>query len=227
MAPIINPSPASQVPIGVPGNLANFPSQSTSESILDRTSRFVRDNKVAVTAFTALVVAGTGYYVYTNSNRYSGNDGGSDSGSQDGSSEKVSGGAGASGSAAKKNKKKSKSKKFLKGDGTNGPLLEEIPGAAAAAGSEGVPKKSETPSTQVDQASSFRADFPDQAQIDSMSEVVSVIFQSRCYILTRPAGEERERLAAEGEGKQAVLCEEVQGRRRMVSEKRLVLSSAH
>lgn len=159
MAPIINPPPASQVPIGVPGNLANFPSQSTSESILDRTSRFVRDNKVAVTAFTALVVAGTGYYVYTNSNRYSSNDGASDSGSQDGSSEKVSGGAGASGSgAAKKNKKKNKSKKFLKGDGTNGPLLEEIPGAAAAAaGSEAVPKKSETPSTQVDEANAFRA----------------------------------------------------------------------
>lgn len=88
-----------------------------SQGFVSRAQRFIEDNQKAILIGCGVAAAaGAGYYLYTQ--RGSGSSGPS-SGS--------SGSAPASGSSKNKKKKKSKkSEKFLKGEGTDGPLLEEI-----------------------------------------------------------------------------------------------------
>ncbi|KAL7420897.1 TOM (translocase of outer membrane) complex component [Cryptotrichosporon argae] len=95
------------------------------QSLLTRAQRFVEDNhRVLLLGAAVAAASGAGYYLYTRG-----------AGSEPGTGGAGPGAAGgASAAAAKKNKKK-KSKKsakgdkdaFVKGEGSNGPLLEEIP----------------------------------------------------------------------------------------------------
>jgi import receptor subunit TOM70 len=94
-----------------------------TQSILTRTQRFIEENQRLILLGCAVLAAGgAGYYLYSRS------------GDKAGPSTPGSAGSGST-AGAKKSKKKSKKKGgasgsdksgFLKGDGTEGPLVEEI-----------------------------------------------------------------------------------------------------
>lgn len=114
--------------------------------LMERATKFVEENqKLILVGCGVVAAAGAGYYIY--SSRSAGGPGPSGSSSAPG--EKPSG----------KNKKKKKSKKndkFIKGEGSEGPLLEEIQPKAEE-------KKEEQPEDPL-------AGIPDEAAIAAMSE---------------------------------------------------------
>jgi import receptor subunit TOM70 len=128
---------------------------------LTKTQRFIEDNqKALLIGCGVLAVSGAGYYLY---NRNGSPLGGSDDGNK----------AGGSSSSASKKKKKNKKKGgsglqsgFLKGDGADGPLVEEIekPKPKATEGVEGEKQESGT---------SHLADVPEAGALAAMSEAVS------------------------------------------------------
>ena len=113
-APIVPPQASVPVPVAIP---AAAPVAVPPQGLLARTQRFVEDNQKIILIGAAVAVgAGAGYYLY---NRSSDGPGGSSSSARDS--------AGASGSSKKSKKsKKKKNSQFLKGEGNQGPLLEEI-----------------------------------------------------------------------------------------------------
>lgn len=114
--PPIQPVPTSDT-IPMPGMAAVVPPHNPtiptpSTSFLTKTQKFVEENRLLVLGAAVLAASGAGYYLYTRS-----------PGSGSGSSE------GKKGGYNKKNKKRKGEKekeKFLKGDGAEGPLVEEI-----------------------------------------------------------------------------------------------------
>lgn len=99
----------------------------TSPSLVARTQRWIEDNQRLLLLGAAVAAAGgVGWYLYNKPSGRRPGSAGPGSAAADGSAE-----AGASGAAKKKNKKKKKAgglkEGFLKGEGSEGPLLEEIP----------------------------------------------------------------------------------------------------
>lgn len=91
------------------------PVEAPPSSLVDRATRWVEENqKLILIGAGVAAAAGAGYYLYSRSGEGKGSDGAAAPPS--------------TGSSSSKNKKKKKTKKdkFLKGEGTTGPLLEEI-----------------------------------------------------------------------------------------------------
>ncbi|WOO81924.1 Mitochondrial import receptor subunit tom70 [Vanrija pseudolonga] len=91
------------------------PVEAPPSSLVDRATRWVEENqKLILIGAGVAAAAGAGYYLYSRSGEAKGGDGAAAPPS--------------TGSSSSKNKKKKKTKKdkFLKGEGTTGPLLEEI-----------------------------------------------------------------------------------------------------
>jgi import receptor subunit TOM70 len=129
------------------------------QSLLTKTQRFIEENQRILLLGCAVAAATGGYYLYSRSP------------SSNTTSDGKPGSSSSSSSGSKKNKKK-KNKKggmqsgFLKGEGNDGPLLEEIekPKTAPSAGGEAA----------VEQAaeSSHLSDIPNAAALEAMSEAV-------------------------------------------------------
>lgn len=133
MAPV-TPPPASAV-------------EAPATGIMDRAQRFIEDNQKAILIGCGVAAAaGAGYYFYSRS-------GSAGPGPSSGSS--ASGKTAGTGSSKNKKKKKSKkNEKFIKGEGSDGPLLEEI-----------------KPSEKVEAVSDdYLAGVPDAAGLAAMSE---------------------------------------------------------
>lgn len=181
--PAVPPNASARIPIP---SSAQASSLTPSQSLLDRTSRFIEKNRnLLLIGATVAVSAGAGYYLYNRTTTSPDDD-------------KAGGSSSPGGVGASKNKKKKKGKKskFLKGDGLEGPLLEEITpennGAKAAASSAGAgetggvtgQKAQSVDDTfaggseyDVDGISVDEVDVPDAAALASMSEAVS-LYQS-------------------------------------------------
>lgn len=157
MAPVPPHQATFSVPPAAPAPSVNVPSQ----SILSKTQRFIEDNQRAILiGCGVLAVSGAGYYLY---NRNGTPLGGSDDGNKPGGS-----------SSASKKKKKNKKKGgsglqggFLKGDGADGPLVEEIEKPKAKA-TEGVAE-----GEKQESATSHLADIPEAGALAAMAETVS------------------------------------------------------
>lgn len=143
MAPVTATTiPSGRLPAAPP--VASAP---VSSAFLDRTKRFIDDNRAVLLGLGVLAAGGILYYNYSSSSSSSRGRG---SAGGDASSAGSSGSSSSSKNKKKKNKKKSA---FLKGEGLDGPLLEEIkpsdqktaPAAAPAAGSAGAEKKADEP----------------------------------------------------------------------------------
>lgn len=112
MAPILPTPPPTSLP---PSN--SIPIPQPPSSLLTRSQKFIEENQRLILLGCAVAAAsGAGYYLYTRSS----GDGGPSTSSESSSS------ASARGKKAKRSKKKSAGGKSLKGEGTDGPLLEEI-----------------------------------------------------------------------------------------------------
>lgn len=160
MAPIPPPQATFSIPPAAAAPAVHVPSQ----SLLTKTQRFIEENQRLIILGCAVAAAsGVGYMLYNRN-----------SGPSTGSSPSIGGESGKSASK-KKNKKKKKGglqSGFLKGEGNEGPLVEEIekPKAQAQAqdGSAGVEsEKTQEPGT------SHLADVPEPAALGVMSETVS------------------------------------------------------
>jgi import receptor subunit TOM70 len=119
-------------------------------TLVERASRFIEDNKNLILIGAGVAAAaGAGYYLYSRNGR---------SGPSNGAKPSTGAGSGSS-----KNKKKKKSKKtgdkFLKGDGLDGPLLEEIK-----------PKPTEKAAEPAAAVEDPFADVPDAAGLAAMSD---------------------------------------------------------
>lgn len=121
MAPV--PPPSSALLNPPPATLPQA-TEAAADGIMVKAQRFFEENQKAILIGCGVAVAaGAGYYLYSTSGSK-----GSAPGPSAGSSSSSTA-APAEKSSSSKNKKKKKSKKsdkFLKGEGTDGPLLEEI-----------------------------------------------------------------------------------------------------
>jgi len=160
MAPL--PPPQAQFSVPTPPTHATVPSQ----SLLTKTQRFIEENQRLILLGCAVAAAGgAGYYLY---NRPPSSDSKPDSSS-----------TGSSSSSKKKNKKKSKKNGsglqsgFLKGEGAQGPLLEEIekPKQAAGEKSEGAAVEGEKSKPQEAETSHL-SDVPESSALTTMPESV-------------------------------------------------------
>lgn len=131
--------PTSSPRIPIPSS-AQASSLTPSQTLLDRTSRFIEKNRnLLLIGATVAVSAGAGYYLYNRSSP-------SDEHDPEGDSEKAGGSGGVSASGKNKKKKKGKKSngKYLKGEGLEGPLLEEVQPEQGTSGQEkSVPTKKE------------------------------------------------------------------------------------
>jgi import receptor subunit TOM70 len=150
----IPPSAGATVPLSAPTS-ASIPVPASApappSSILTRTQRFIEENqRLILLGCAVLAASGAGYYLYSRS------------GDKPGPSSP--GGA----SAAKKKNKKSKKKggakddgKFLRGQGDQGPLVEEIKKPASASASSTTEKdKVDEKEAQVEDANAHLAGEP-------------------------------------------------------------------
>jgi import receptor subunit TOM70 len=159
MAPL--PPPQAQFSIPTPPAPATAPSQ----SFLTKTQRFIEENQRLILLGCAVAAAGgAGYYLY---NRPSDKPTGSS-------------GSGSSPTSSQKKKNKKKNKKggsglqggFLKGEGAQGPLLEEIEKPKVAEKDAGVvEEKTQEPGT------SHLNDVPESSDLAAMPESVSYFDQ--------------------------------------------------
>ncbi|GFZ51338.1 72 kDa mitochondrial outer membrane protein [Saitozyma sp. JCM 24511] len=161
----IPPSAGATVPLSAPTS-APLPVPASAlappSSILTRTQRFIEENqRLILLGCAVLAASGAGYYLYSRS------------GDKPGPSSP--GGA----SAAKKKNKKSKKKggakddgKFLRGQGDQGPLVEEIkkPASASASATTEKDKVEEKKEAQVEDANAHLADVPDEEALKAMSD---------------------------------------------------------
>lgn len=160
MAPVPPPQAPFSVPPPAPAPAVNVPSQ----SFLSKTQRFIEENQRLIILGCAVAAAsGAGYYLYSRN-----------SGPSSGSA--AAGGDNGKSASKKKNKKKKKGGNgsglqsgFLKGEGSQGPLVEEIEKPKPQAGTTTV----EGEKTQ-ETGTSHLADVPESEALGAMSETVSL-----------------------------------------------------
>ena len=153
MAPL--PPPQAQFSIPTPPPPTTAPSQ----SFLTKTQRFIEENQRLILLGCAVAAAGgAGYYLYNRP------------------TDKPSGSSGSSPTSSSKKKNKKKNKKngsglqggFLKGEGAQGPLLEEIEKPKQAEKEAGVvEEKAQEPGT------SHLNDVPESSDLAAMPESVT------------------------------------------------------
>ena len=156
------PLPPHQGTFSVPPAASAPPVNVPSQSFLTKTQRFIEDNQKSILiGCGVLAVSGAGYYLY---NRNGSPLGGSDDNAK----------SGGSSSSASKKKKKNKKKGgsglqsgFLKGEGADGPLVEEIEKPKQPKAAEGVEGEKQEAGT------SHLADIPETGALAAMSEAVS------------------------------------------------------
>jgi import receptor subunit TOM70 len=158
MAPL--PPPQAQFSVPVPPPSA----PTVNQSILTKTQRFIEENQRLILLGCAVAAAGgAGYYLYNRSSN--------DSKPSSGSSSTP----GSSSSSKKKNKKKNKKSGlqsgFLKGEGSQGPLLEEIEKPKQPAGEKSDAVEGSKEKAQ-DEATSHLSDIPEASALAAMSEAV-------------------------------------------------------
>ncbi|KAK4689665.1 hypothetical protein P7C73_g431, partial [Tremellales sp. Uapishka_1] len=148
MAPLLpTPPPTSIPPAG------SVPIQ-PPPAFLTRSQKFIEENRLLLLGCAVVAAGGAGYYLY--SSRQPG------SSSSDPSPPSSS-------SSSKKKKNNKKKKNGLKGEGTDGPLLEEItPKAAAEDGTK--TKKVDEKEKEKKEEKDHLADVPDSEKLAGMSE---------------------------------------------------------
>ena len=187
MAPVqpLSQSPFPPASIAVPVPPAAVVVPAPPSSLFTRTQRFIEENQRLILLGCAILAAsGTGYYLYNRPSSSSSSGGRDGAGSASGSTSPTTpGGTTATGAAKKKNKKSKKKTAtggasglqsgFLKGEGTDGPLIEEIqkPEAAGQAGS--AEKSSPSTAEAAVSGSADLNDVPDQEVLAKMSDAVS------------------------------------------------------
>lgn len=173
MAPL--PPPQAQFSVPVP---TSTPSHAIPpQSLLTKTQRFIEENQRILLLGCAVAAATGGYYLYSRSP------------SANSTSDGKPGSSSSSSSSAKKNKKK-KNKKggmqsgFLKGEGSDGPLLEEIekPKTAPA------PAGGDEAGVQQPAASDHLSDIPTAAALEAMSEAVGLFTSPLARRITEMTG---------------------------------------
>ncbi|ORY28008.1 hypothetical protein BCR39DRAFT_468703 [Naematelia encephala] len=158
MAPIQSVPGPNTIPIAGMANITTSSSSTPPQSLISRTQRFIEDNKLVLLGAAVLAASAGGYYYYTSTRDGRGSGGGGKPGSSSSSASEGTGGS----KKSKKNKKKKGGNgdggKFLSGEGSSGPLLEEIP--------QEVREKQENKEAE----SSHLADVPDATKLSEMSD---------------------------------------------------------
>ncbi|WWD20858.1 hypothetical protein CI109_105335 [Kwoniella shandongensis] len=172
MAPILPTPPPASIPVpNIPVSAAPAP----PSSLVTRTQRFIEENqRLILLGCAVLAASGAGYYLYNRSDKPSGS---SSSSSSSSSSAAATGGAGSSKKNKKKKKKSASEKeKFLRNEGEQGPLLEEIPQPAgekkesASVESTSTPAVSETKPAAAEDTNAHLADIPDEETLAGLDD---------------------------------------------------------
>ncbi|KAK8850687.1 hypothetical protein IAR55_004607 [Kwoniella newhampshirensis] len=172
MAPILPTPPPASIP--VPNVPITAPRSAPPSSLVNRTQRFLEENqRLILLGCAVLAASGAGYYLY---NRSSGSD---KPGPSSPASSSSGGGVAGSSASSKKNKKKKKKsgekkdEKFLRNEGEQGPLLEEIPQPAGERKEAGVKAPESTAAVESpaeDDSVAHLADIPDAEALAGLDD---------------------------------------------------------